>query len=71
MEMSAASTVCPESVRPEASVMVMEAMTGTRRAPSSKSLAMAKRAAFRFSVSKEVSGSSRSTPPSRSPRASS
>ena len=36
IEFHAASTVCPDSVRPDASVMVMEAITGTRLPLSSK-----------------------------------
>jgi hypothetical protein len=44
-------------------------MTGTRRAPSAKSVWIANSAAFKLSVSNVVSGSSKSTPPSRSPRA--
>jgi hypothetical protein len=71
MEIQAASSVCPERVRPLRSVMVREARTGTRIPVSSKACWMAKRAALRFSVSKVVSGRSRSTPPSRSPRAAS
>ena len=64
IEAQKASTVCPLRVRPLWSVMVTEARTGTRRPPSWKKRWMANRAAFMFSVSKEVSASSTSTPPS-------
>ncbi len=68
IEFQHASTVCPLSVRPEASVMVIEAMTGSVMPVSSKYFSIAKSAAFRFSVSKVVSGMRMSTPPSTSPR---
>ena len=68
-EFQKASTVWPDSVRPLWSTMVTESMRGTRRAPSSKRRSMACRAALAFKVSKTVSTSSRSTPPSRRPRA--
>ncbi len=63
-----ASIVCPESVRPLLSVMVTEMTSGTRVPRRSSSSAIAKSAAFAFNVSKIVSTSSRSTPPSRRPR---
>jgi hypothetical protein len=56
------------SVRPEASVIVIEAMTGRRMPVSSKYFSIAKSAALRFSVSNVVSGIRMSTPPSTSPR---
>jgi hypothetical protein len=59
-----ASSVCPESVRPERSTIVTEIQSGSSGASSSA----ATRPAFAFSVSKIVSRRSRSTPPSRSPR---
>ena len=67
-----ASTVWPLRMRPEASVTVPEIITGTRgcpRARRSNSASIAKIAALAFSVSKIVSTSSRSAPPSSSPRA--
>ena len=54
----------PDSVRPEASVIVPETMTGQRRPRSSNSVSRAKIAALAFSVSKIVSTRSRSAPPS-------
>ena len=57
-----ASTVWPESVRPERSTIVTEIHSGSSGA-TSRAAAIA---AFAFSVSKIVSISSRSTPPSRS-----
>ena len=53
-----ASTVWPDSVRPDASVIVTEIHTGGRSSEGTPSRAssMATRHAFRFSVSKEVSG---------------
>ncbi len=72
IEIQRASTVWPVSMRSEPTwVKVTEASTGTRRAPSSNSFWIANRAALRLSVSKVVSGSSRSAPPSSRPRASS
>ncbi len=67
-EFQNASTIWPESVRPDLSVIVTETMSGTRRAPSSKSCCAAKRAALRTSVSKTVSKRRTSAPPSSSPR---
>ncbi len=66
-----ASVTCPDRVRPDASVIVPEMMTGQRRPCSSKSVSTAKIAAFALSVSKIVSIISRSLPPSTSPRAAS
>ncbi len=68
IEFQYASTVWPESVRPLKSVMVNDTITGTRRPASSKYLSMANSAAFEFSESNTVSTSSKSTPPSISPR---
>ncbi len=68
-EFQNASTVCPDRMRPEASVTVPLIITGTRSARRSNSASMAKIAAFAFSVSKIVSTSSTSAPPSSSPRA--
>src|ERR687898_268181 len=71
IEFQNASVTWPESVRPLASVMVPEIMIGTSRFSSSRYSLIAKIAAFAFRVSKIVSTSSRSTPPSTSPRAAS
>ena len=60
--------VCPESVRPEASVIVTEIITGMRTPVSSKTCSMAKSAALEFKVSKIVSTSSVSTPAAMSAR---
>ena len=68
-EFQNASVTWPVSVRPEASVIVPEIMTGQRRPYSSNSVSTAKIAAFALSVSKIVSMTSRSEPPSSSPRA--
>jgi hypothetical protein len=57
-----ASTVCPDSVRPLRSTIVTEIHNG-RSGATSRAAAMA---AFALSVSKIVSMSSRSTPPSAS-----
>ena len=65
-EFQKASGVCPESVRPEASVIVPEIMTGSRAPRASKSSSIAKSAAFAFNVSKIVSTRIRSTSPSTS-----
>jgi hypothetical protein len=64
-----ASVTWPERVRPEASVIVPEIITGQRRPCSSKSVSSAKIAALALSVSKMVSISSTSEPPSTSPLA--
>ena len=63
-----ASIVWPESVRPLRSVIVSERMTGRRRPISAKTRSIATIAAFMLSVSKLVSGSRMSTPPSIRPR---
>jgi hypothetical protein len=68
MEFQKASVVCPESVRPEASVMVPETITGSRRPISSNTLSTAYIAALAFSVSNTVSMSRRSEPPRTSAR---
>ena len=68
-EIQKASTVWPERLRPERSVIVTEAITGRRKPRTSKARSMAKRAALALRVSNAVSTSSRSTPPSRRPRA--
>jgi hypothetical protein len=70
IEFQQASTVCPVSMRSEPTwVNVIEARMGTVRPWSANTFWIANSAAFRFSVSKAVSGSRRSTPPSRRPRA--
>ena len=56
--------VWPERVRPEASVIVPEIMTGSRTPRSAKASSIAKIAALAFSVSKMVSTMIRSAPPS-------
>ena len=56
MEFQHASVVCPESVRPDASVIVIDMMTGSLFPASSKKFSMAKIAALRLRVSKVVSG---------------
>jgi len=62
-----ASIVWPESVRPLASVMVADTMTGRRTPCLTKYWSIANRHAFMLRVSKLVSGNSRSTPPATSP----
>jgi hypothetical protein len=62
-------TVWPDSVRPERSGIVTEAITGTSRTPCSNSSAIAYSDALQLSVSMWVSVISRSTPPSISARA--
>ena len=64
-----ASTVWPESVRPEASVIVPEMISGTRSLRASKAASTPKMAALALSVSKMVSMTSRSAPPAMSPSA--
>ena len=64
IESQNASVTWPDSVRPDASVMVPEMITGQRRPCSSKSVSTAKIAALALRVSKIVSISSRSAPPS-------
>jgi hypothetical protein len=66
-----ASTVCPERVRPLASVIVPEIITGTRAPRFSNSRSSAKIAPLALSVSKIVSIMITSAPPSRRPRAAS
>ena len=66
-----ASSVWPDSVRPEASTIVPEITTGSRQPSSSKAPVIAKIAALALSVSKIVSTSSRSAPPATWPRAAS
>ena len=56
-------------LRPDASVIVPETMTGHRRPCSSKSVSRAKIAALALRVSKTVSTRSTSAPPSTRPRA--
>jgi hypothetical protein len=67
-EFQNASGVCPESVRPEASVIVPEIMIGIRTPASSQNWSMANSAAFALSVSNIVSTRKSSTPPSTSAR---
>jgi hypothetical protein len=62
-----ASVVCPESVRPDASVIVPEIITGTRSPRDSKTCSIANSAALALSVSKMVSTISRSARPSSRP----
>ena len=62
-----ASTVWPDSVRPEASTIVPETITGRRSPISSKRSASAEIAAFALSVSKIVSMRRMSAPPSTRP----
>ena len=71
MEFQKASVTWPDSVRPLASVMVPDTITGHRRPCSSKSVSTAKIAALALRVSKIVSMRRMSTPPSTRPRASS
>ena len=61
-EIQNASDVCPERLRPLLSIAVNESQSGS----SGATARAATIAAFAFSVSKIVSTSSRSTPPSRS-----
>ncbi len=62
-EFQNASPVWPDSVRPEASVMVPEIITGSRRLFVSKYSSIANSAALAFSVSKIVSTIRMSAPP--------
>ena len=64
IERRKASTVCPDRVRPDRSTTVTEIHSG-RCGATSRAAAIA---ALAFSVSNTVSMSSRSTPPSASPR---
>ena len=66
-EFQNASVTCPDSVRPEASVIVPLMMIGHSRPRSSNSVRQAKIAALALSVSKMVSISSTSAPPSTRP----
>ena len=68
IEFQHASTVWPESVRPDASVIVIDAMIGRRMPLSAKYFSIAKSAALRLSVSNVVSGMRMSEPPSTRPR---
>ena len=68
-EFQNAPGVWPDSRRPERSVIVPEIITGTSRPRSSQISEIAKIAAFALSVSKIVSISKRSAPPSINPRA--
>ena len=68
-EIQKASTVWPERLRPERSVIVTEAMTGRRVPRTSNARSTPARAAFAFRVSKAVSTRRRSAPPSRRPSA--
>ncbi len=68
IEFQKASTVWPDSVRPEASVIVPETAIGRSSPSSSSTLRTANSAAFAFSVSNTVSIRIRSTPPSTSAR---
>ena len=70
-EFQNASVTWPDRVRPLASVMVPDTITGQRRPCSSKSVSRAKIAALALRVSKIVSISRMSAPPSTRPRASS
>ena len=65
-EFQKASVVWPDSVRPDASVIVPEMISGSRRPARSDHASIAYSAALAFSVSNTVSTSSRSTPPSAS-----
>ena len=65
-EFQNASLVWPDRVRPELSTMVPETKTGIFCPHCVKNLSMANRAAFALRVSKMVSTSSTSTPPSMS-----
>ena len=64
-----ALTVWPERMRPDASVTVPEMITGRRSPVSSISSSSAKMAALALRVSKMVSTSRMSAPPSMRPRA--
>ena len=69
MEATKASSVCPLSVRPEASLSVALTITGMSSPRSAQRSMMAFIAHFALSVSKTVSMSSMSAPPSMRPRA--
>ncbi len=66
-EVQNAAGVCPESTRPDRSVMVPEIMIGTTMPRASVSSWKAQIAALALSVSQIVSISRRSAPPSSSP----
>ena len=66
-EFQNAAGVWPDRSRPERSVMVPEIITGRRAPHASATSAMAAIAALALSVSKMVSISRRSAPPSMSP----
>ena len=68
IETQKASIVCPDRVRPLRSVTVTEIINGSRTAFSSKTSSIATMPALAFKVSTMVSSSSRSQPPSMSPR---
>ena len=68
MAIQNASIVCPESVRPLLSVIVTEIMMGRRAPRLSNTSSHATMAALAFSVSKMVSMSRASHPPSMRPR---
>ena len=68
-ELKKASRVCPDNVRPLASVIVPDIITGIRLPFSSISLLIPNKAALALSVSKIVSTNSISTPPSISAKA--
>ena len=68
-EIQKASTVWPERLRPERSVIVTDAITGRRTPRTSNARSIAARAAFAFSVSKAVSTRRMSAPPSSRPSA--
>ena len=67
-EFQKASVVCPDRVRPDASVMVPLMTTGQRRPRSVKTWSTAEMAALALRVSKIVSMMTRSAPPSSRPR---
>ena len=71
IEFQNASTVCPESVRPEASVIVPEIMIGRSTDSSRMVRRTANSAALALSVSNMVSSRIRSAPPSISAAAAS
>jgi len=64
IEFQNASVVCPDSVRPDASVIVPETITGRRCPTRSENVSSANSAALPLSVSKIVSTRKRSAPPS-------
>ena len=68
IEFQNASVVWPDSVRPEASVIVPETMIGSSTSRSSSAVRTANSAAFAFRVSNTVSMRIRSTPPAMSAR---